>query len=143
MAIQPNPALAATPALARTGFEKGPAPVTKVSAPRRNASATIRSKERTLLPPNATGRRSSRLNHNCGPPSAAERRLAGASGVGSVTSDRRGSASSSAVHEVTAGALLGPGPPALDTARFGPQWKIAGRFPSPSGEHGCPDPPQR
>jgi CRISPR associated protein, Cas1 family len=90
--MQRSSASADTAALARTWFDSGPAPVTSVSASRRKASATTRSNERTLLPPKAMGRRSSRLNHSVGPPSAAESRRARMIGVGSVTNKRRGRA---------------------------------------------------
>ena len=115
-----------TAALARTWFDSGPAPVTSVSAPRRKASATTKSNERTLLPPKATGRRSSRLNHSVGLPSAAESRRARMIGVGSVTSERRGRASSRAAQAVMAHAFLTPSPargrPAPDIGRSGCQF---------------------
>jgi hypothetical protein len=143
-----NPVKAATPALARTWFDKGPAPVTRVSAPWRNASATMRSRERTLLPPNATGRRSSRLNKSCGPPIAAERRGAWKSAVGSLTSPRRGKASNRCVHDELKGGYFRVSParfgrPTLGSARYAhrPSSSVD-RAPPSSAKQQSRDPPQ-
>jgi hypothetical protein len=67
--------------------------VTRVSAPSLSAAPTRNSRLRSLLPPNASGSRSSRFAQTSTvPPSASENRGSRCSGDGSSNSGNRGSA---------------------------------------------------
>ena len=80
---QPGPAPAA--AVSRQWFDQRRPLVTSVSAPSASAAPTRNSRLRSLLPPNASGSRSSRLIQTSTPaPSAAEKRGSASSGDGVV-----------------------------------------------------------
>ena len=78
-----SPARAPAAAVSRQWFDQRRPDVTSVSAPSASAAPTRNSRLRSLLPPNASGRRSSRLiQTSAPPPSAAENRRSGVSGDG-------------------------------------------------------------
>ena len=88
---RPRPARAPAAAVSRQWFDQRRPVVTRVSAPSASAAPTRNSRLRSLLPPNASGSRSSRLIQiSARPPSAAENRGSGWSGEGPSNSRKRG-----------------------------------------------------
>ena len=85
------PSIAAAAAVTRAWFDWIAPAVTSVSAPSRCAAAASSASLRTLLPPNAKSRTSSRLTRRLGPPPIAfDSRVIGSTGEGRDASGTRG-----------------------------------------------------